>query len=444
MNEFLIKLLGEEVLKQLVIILSADFEVLLSIYLFNIKGHYRKKWWLWNLITIFSLILLSVPLAYLRSTMSSIRALQGIVHSLYMFGLTSLLLFITYDEEKFQWIQSLCATHATRIFTAKSLGAILNLTGNDTFLTMSFFGSQNIYLDWTIYYAYHIAIYIIFGFIFKMKNNVSLSKKGKRNISILTIFSVLATDFFYCFVTPYESQSLILSGMIKIVYCFMALMILIIRKEIFYSSNQEQETALMSNLLDKEREQFEKSRENIDIINSKCHDLNHQLSKLEGKITDEELLSLKEATSFYDSTIKTGNDVVDSAIYENQLICQKHNIKLTCMCDGNLLNFMEKTELYSLITNALSNAIKAVENLPDDKRIIDFTLAKKNGIILLEIDNYFDGEIKFSSSNLPISTKTDGKNHGFGSKSISYIVNRYNGTLSYSTDNQIFKLLISF
>lgn len=92
------------------------------------------------------------------------------------------------------------------------------------------------------------------------------------------------------------------------------------------------------------------------------------------------------------------------------------------MCDGSLLNFMEKTELYSLITNALSNAIKAVENLPDDKRIVDFTLAKKNGIILLEIDNYFDGEIKFSSSNLPISTKTDGKNHGFGSKSISYIV----------------------
>ena len=427
MNEFLIKLLGEEVLKQLVIILTADFEVLLSIYLFNIKGHYKKKWWFWNLITIFSLILLSVPLAYLRSTMSSIRALQGIVHSLYMFGLTSLLLFITYDEGKFQWIQSLCATHATRIFTAKSLGAILNLTGNDAILTMSFFGSQNIYLDWTIYYAYHIAIYIIFGY-----------------ISILTIFSVLATDFFYCFVTPYESQSLILSGMIKIVCCFMALMILIIRKGIFYSSNQEQEMALMSNLLDKEREQFEKSRENIDIINSKCHDLNHQLSKLEGKITDEELLSLKEATSFYDSTIKTGNDVVDSAIYENQLICQKHNIKLTCMCDGSLLNFMEKTELYSLITNALSNAIKAVENLPDDKRIVDFTLAKKNGIILLEIDNYFDGEIKFSSSNLPISTKTDGKNHGFGSKSISYIVNRYNGTLSYSTDNQIFKLLISF
>ena len=81
MNEFLSKLLGEEILKQLVIILSADFEVLLSIYLFNIKGHYKKKWWFWNLITIFSLILLSVPLAYLRSTMSSIRALQGIVHS---------------------------------------------------------------------------------------------------------------------------------------------------------------------------------------------------------------------------------------------------------------------------------------------------------------------------------------------------------------------------
>lgn len=53
MNEFLIKLLGEEVLKQLVIILSADFEVLLSIYLFNIKGNYKKKWWLWNLITFF-------------------------------------------------------------------------------------------------------------------------------------------------------------------------------------------------------------------------------------------------------------------------------------------------------------------------------------------------------------------------------------------------------
>lgn len=43
MNEFLIKLLGEEVLKQLVIILSADFEVLLSIYLFNIKVTIRRS-----------------------------------------------------------------------------------------------------------------------------------------------------------------------------------------------------------------------------------------------------------------------------------------------------------------------------------------------------------------------------------------------------------------
>lgn len=111
MNEFLSKLLGEEILKQLVIILSADFEVLLSIYLFNIKGHYKKKWWFWNLITIFSLILLSVPLAYLRSTMSSIRALQGIVHSLYMFGLTQLLLLITYDEEKFHPMDPIIMCH---------------------------------------------------------------------------------------------------------------------------------------------------------------------------------------------------------------------------------------------------------------------------------------------------------------------------------------------
>lgn len=114
------------------------------------------------------------------------------------------------------------------------------------------------------------------------------------------------------------------------------------------------------------------------------------------------------------------------------------------MMDGQLLSFLEPIDLYSLMSNALSNAMRTLEKADGKDRILSITLKQEKGIRTLEIDNFYKGEVRFDDQGLPLSDKDDGKNHGYGSKSISYIVKKYSGTVSYRTDHNIFRLIVSF
>ena len=98
--------------------------------------------------------------------------------------------------------------------------------------------------------------------------------------------------------------------------------------------------AMMDRILSEERKQFAQMKENIDIINMRCHDLKHQLEDFSGRLTDREIAELQEAMEIYDSNIRTGNEALDTVLYIHQLTCRKEGIILTCLADGNALSFM--------------------------------------------------------------------------------------------------------
>jgi sensor histidine kinase regulating citrate/malate metabolism len=65
------------------------------------------------------------------------------------------------------------------------------------------------------------------------------------------------------------------------------------------------------------------------------------------------------------------NDTLDIIITEKCLLCEKENITLTCIADGEKISFISVTDLYSLLGNAIDNAIEAVLQFEDqDKRSI--------------------------------------------------------------------------
>jgi hypothetical protein len=296
-----------------------------------------------------------------------------------------------------------------------------------------------------IYFAFHLIVYIAFSFIFAEKEEVVLSKNSKRNIALLTIFSLILTNVLFSASEPIQSQSLSLSAIVKAFACILCLVILVLKKGILSQSKKEEEAMVMNKLFYEEKKQFDSLRTNINIINSKCHDLRHHLNNLEGKVTNQELDNLKEATRIYDSTVKTGYEALDAIIYEKQLICEKEHIRFSCLCDGKAISFIDETHLYALLSNALSNAIEASKKIVDEKeRVIDFTIKKNHSFVFLEITNYFDGQINFDENGKPFSSKTDGSNHGYGTQSMKYIVDQYNGDLSYSAKNHIFRLLAFF
>lgn len=194
------------------------------------------------------------------------------------------------------------------------------------------------------------------------------------------------------------------------------------------------------------KDQYQLSKENIDLINQKCHDLKHQIAALRTVSSEEQrersLGEIERSVMIYDSTIQTGNEVLDTILTERSLSCEKEQITWTCVADGKQLEFIDPVDLYTILGNAIDNAIEAVRKLEEpDHRVVSVTIYAKQHMSVLQIENYYEGELHFAGG-LPVSSKQDHRYHGFGVKSIRSTVEKYGGSISIDTENHIFLLCI--
>lgn len=193
-----------------------------------------------------------------------------------------------------------------------------------------------------------------------------------------------------------------------------------------------------------QEKQYRITKETIDIINRKCHDLKHQIRALremrESPERDEYFNETEQAIMIYDTAVKTGNRALDIVFMEKGLFCRSHGIQLTCMADGTALDFMRMEDIYALFGNAMDNAIRAVSELKDPaKRVINVIIRGQGDLVMIQVQNYHQGHLKFRSG-LPVTTQRDKDKHGFGMKSMLHTAEQYGGTLSVSDDAGIFSL----
>ncbi len=194
------------------------------------------------------------------------------------------------------------------------------------------------------------------------------------------------------------------------------------------------------------QEQYEFSKENIDIINQKCHDLKHQIAALrlvrDRREQDAGLEEIERSVLIYDAVSKTGNEVLDTVLTEKSLLCERAHISWTCMAQGKLLDFMSPVDIYTLFGNALDNAVEGSCTVRDmARRSVAVTVLNRHGAAFIQIENYFDGALTMENG-LPHTTKADERSHGFGIKSIQSITERYGGTMNISTEDGIFLLSV--
>lgn len=196
----------------------------------------------------------------------------------------------------------------------------------------------------------------------------------------------------------------------------------------------------LQQLLNDERVKYEQEKSNIDMINMKCHDIRHQLRAMEGKMDSAAISELSETVDIYSSQIKTGNEAIDVVLAKYSLYCLKNDIKLTCLLDGAKLNYVPDHELYALFGNAVENAVKAVEKLDKEKRIIAVSETENGNLLNISFTNYFLEDLVFEEG-LPVSSK---ENHGFGTRSMRMIVEKYGGRLNVVTHKDLFVLNMFF
>ena len=190
-----------------------------------------------------------------------------------------------------------------------------------------------------------------------------------------------------------------------------------------------QETMIIKATLNSKIRQQEMMENNINFINMKCHDLRKELRRLKakkGELTDEDFCLLEESLNFYDSSVKTGSVNIDALLQDKLIYCNSVGIEFTSLVDGDAFKDMATSDVYFLLTNIIDNA------------------SRKQGLLMIEETNYYHGELSFNNDGSIKTTKQENKKyHGFGTKSIAYIVKKYDGKMHYETEDNIFKLKIA-
>jgi hypothetical protein len=220
-------------------------------------------------------------------------------------------------------------------------------------------------------------------------------------------------------------------------------MILVIMKYIYQIGILEQEQRLQRQLEQERASQYAFSKENADMINRKYHDLKHQLLALEQASEGERqemLRQTRENVAFYDAHIETGNEALDTILTEKSMVCANRGIKISYNVSAENLDQIRLLDLYTLLGNALDNAIECVSALRDeDKRTISVTVSNRGSMIYLATENYYEGTLQMKNG-YPVTNKKDKENHGFGVQSMEHIARTYGGSMRITTDNQIFRL----
>lgn len=211
-------------------------------------------------------------------------------------------------------------------------------------------------------------------------------------------------------------------------------------------TKMRRELETIQNVLQNQYQQYKQSRESIDLINYKYHDLKHQIAVLRSEQDPDKrnafLNQMEEEIKQYELQNKTGNHVLDTILTSKSLYCDKHGITLTSVADGSLLEFMDTMDICSIFGNALDNAIECELKIPDkEKRLIHVTVSQQKNFLMIRVENYFEGVLRQKEGSFA-TTKKEKQFHGYGIKSIKYTVDKYGGAVHIDAEKQWFDLKI--
>ena len=337
-----------------------------------------------------------------------------------------------------------------------SCGYLVQHLASSVFILCIFNGSIPVW-NGPVYYLVYLLVYALVFFTFARL----LPDEGEYHVSWLTasMTSVVALSIVLLLstyvkttapltgdISSSEKYILLLKG--SQVYAASICLVILILQVVQRRELRTQRMLDRNQNLWKQRQmQYQLQKENIDLINRKCHDLKHQvaaLARTEGKSLQKEQFAaeVQDMIQVYDSDANSGNEALDTILMEKSLYCNLHGIEWTCVADGKLLDSLDVVDLFTLIGNALDNAVEGVERCPEGHlKSISVRIWKKDLFTVIDVENTCSGEVRFKNG-LPVTSKGDTANHGFGVRSIRSVAEKYGGTVHIKNEDGLFILTV--
>ncbi|MBI9010930.1 MAG: sensor histidine kinase [Clostridiales bacterium] len=309
--------------------------------------------------------------------------------------------------------------------------------------------------SWMLSVASMLVIYIpcfllVFWFDGKkvaLERQIGVSLKELINAALIALATFSINNINFVMDSPFvESQAEANLLYVRTLVDFCGLLLLFAWTEQRRQMQLDREVKVLNDMLYKHYDQYQASKDSVEIINRRYHDLKHQINLIRSEqdpIKKEEYLEeIDKAMLIYESQYDTGNKVVDTILTNKSYLCKQNDINMSCVVNSALLDFMLVMDICSIFGNALDNSIESVMQLKDAaKRIIRVAVFSKNNFLMIRFENYYEHDIKFHEGDLE-TTKSDSIHHGYGIKSIKQVIEKYDGTLTISTENNWFTIRI--
>lgn len=174
-------------------------------------------------------------------------------------------------------------------------------------------------------------------------------------------------------------------------------------------------------------------------LNILKHDLKHQVLLLDDYIKNQQYEKAQAyigtLTEHIDKSVPKNycqNRAVNVVLSYYQSIAQEKGVTLKAAVTLPEALRVDETDLAVIFSNALDNTIHALEGCPD--KTVSVKAFTEADTLYLEIKNPFRDSVIFEDG-IPLSKH---EQHGYGTRSMAAIVERYGGTYSFSVEQGSF------
>ena len=404
------------------------FGIFLSAFFLGVKQDKKN---------VLKLLLLAVISGTLYFAMASLFD-STIVDQLYPVLVHVPLLLVLVLYYKFRILPSLIS-----IFTAYLCCQCSNWMG---LLALSVTGEE-----WCYYACRIVVTLVVFWVLCRYVCQTTAMLFAKTDRELLIIGSLPLVYYIFDYATT-KFSSLLYTGnravpeFLGFAICLSYLIFLLVYfREYEMKSKAEQYNELIRmqmNSFQAEMDNTRKSEKKMSILR---HDTRHHMAVLRTLIQqgdcEKALEYLNEVSQTYDDTvIKTycKNEMVNSVLsiyntrFEEQRIRWEVQVRI-----GEKLPCSEMM-FCAILSNVLENAMHAVQELPQKKRLIQLSLSEKSGHLLLMAKNTVQNAPLFNDG-VPV---TERSGHGLGARSIVYYVEKLNGQYQFFMENGDFVVRI--
>lgn len=170
----------------------------------------------------------------------------------------------------------------------------------------------------------------------EIRRDISLKEALSSVIMAIAVFLISNISYVYPD-TPFSSS--LPGGLfyIRTLVDFSGLLILFLQRDRWRELSMQKEMEAVNAILRRQYEQYNLSKENIEIINRKYHDLKHQIAVVRAERNSDKreqyLQEMENDIKMYEAQNKTGNKVLDTILTGKHLYCVQHEINFTCVAD---------------------------------------------------------------------------------------------------------------